>query len=96
MTKQQLVRALAERQKLSRATATRMVDALFSHDGLIAAELRKGGTVQISGFGVFETRKRKERTGRDPRTGRAIRLKASITPAFRPGKALKNQVNRRK
>lgn len=96
MTKQQLVRALAERQKLSRAVASRLVDALFAEEGLIAGELRKGGTVQVSGFGVFETRKRKERTGRDPRSGRAIKLKASITPAFRPAKALKNVVNRRK
>jgi DNA-binding protein HU-beta len=52
--------------------------------------------VQVSGFGVFETRRRKERPGRDPRTGRVIKLKASITPAFRPGKALKDLVNRRK
>ena len=96
MTKQQLVRALAERQKLSRTVAGRAVDALFAVDGLIAGELRRGGTVTVSGFGVFETRKRKERTGRDPRTGKAIKLTASITPAFRPGKALKDLVNRRK
>lgn len=96
MTKQQLVRALAERVKLSRPQAAKVVDSLFAPDGLIAGELKKGGSVQVSGFGVFETRRRKERPGRDPRTGREIKLKASITPAFRPGKALKDLVNRRK
>ncbi|MEO8029589.1 MAG: HU family DNA-binding protein [Gemmatimonadota bacterium] len=96
MTKQQLVRALAERAKLTRPQAAKVIEALFAAEGLVAGELKKGGSVQVSGFGVFETRRRKERSGRDPRTGREIKLKASITPAFRPGKALKDLVNRRK
>ena len=52
--------------------------------------------MQISGFGNFETRKRGARQGRNPQTGKAISIKASVVPAFRPGKALKDLVNRKR
>ena len=96
MTKQEVVQALAHRLELSRAQAAAAIDALFAHDGIIAAELRKGGRVQIAGFGNFETRKRVARRGRDPRTGSEISIKASTVPAFRAGKALKDLVARRR
>ncbi|MCU0621254.1 MAG: HU family DNA-binding protein [Gemmatimonadales bacterium] len=98
MTKQQLIAALAARPalKLTKARATEIVDAIFARDGLIASELRRGGKVQITGFGHFETRRRKGRSMRNPRTGKTIALPASVAPAFRAGKALKDAVERRR
>jgi DNA-binding protein HU-beta len=96
VTKQEVVRALARKLELSRAQAAAVVDALFATDGIIAGELRKSGRVQIAGFGNFETRKRAARRGRDPRTGKDITITASVVPAFRPSKALKDLVARRR
>ena len=95
MNKQELVDAVAKSLAKSKAEAGKIVEALFSPGGVIAAELRKGRKVQITGFGNFETRKRKARTGRNPRTGRAISIKASVAPVFRAGKGLKELVNKR-
>ena len=92
MTKQEVVQALAGRLEVSRAQAGAIVDAVFAADGIIAGELKKGGRVQIAGFGNFETRKRAGRRGRDPRTGTDIAIKASVVPAFRPSQALKDLV----
>lgn len=94
MNRQDLVAALAKRAGLSRARAAELVDLLFGDDGLIAGELRRGGRVQISGFGQFETRPRAARRGRNPATNETITLKATTVPAFRPGKTLKETVNR--
>jgi DNA-binding protein HU-beta len=96
LTKQEIVQALAQRLELSRAQAAAAIDALFARDGIIAAELKKGGQVRIAGFGNFEIRKRAARRGRDPRTGGEIAIKASTVPAFRPGQALKDLVARRR
>lgn len=96
MTKQQVVQALAARLEVSRAQAAAAVDALFAPEGIIAGELKKSGRVQIAGFGNFETRKRAGRRGRDPRTGSDITIKASVVAAFRPSKALKDQIARRR
>ncbi len=95
MNKQQLVGALAVKLGRSKAEAARCIDALFGADGLLPAELRRGRKVQISGFGNFETRRREARTGRNPRTGRAMTIRASVAPVFRAGKSLKDHVNRR-
>ena len=95
MNKQELVDAVAKGLAKSKAEAGKIVEALFSPDGVIAQELRRGRKVQITGFGNFETRKRKARTGRNPRTGRAISIKASVAPVFRAGKGLKELVNKR-
>jgi len=97
VNKQQLIEAVAKRLELSKARAGKVVDLFFSSDGIIAAELlKKSGKVQISGFGNFETRRRRERQGRNPRTGKAITIKPSIAPVFRAGKGLKDVVNRKK
>jgi DNA-binding protein HU-beta len=97
VNKHELIATLAKRTpRASKAQLVTVVDAIFSRDGIIAGELRRGGSVQISGFGVFETRKRKERAGRDPRTGKEIRITASTAPVFRPGKGLKDAVNNKK
>src|SRR2546427_1803995 len=83
------------RTKMSKADAGRTIEALFDDKGIIAAELKKGAKVQITGFGNFEARKRAARTGRNPKTGGVIQIKASIAPAFRAGKQLKMAVNNR-
>ena len=93
MNKSELVQALADRTNLSRVDATRAVEALFSpDDGLITQTLKSGERVQITGFGTFETKERKARTGRNPRTGREIRIGPTVSATFRPGKALKDSV----
>lgn len=94
MNKTELVNALAMRASIGRPEATRVVDALFdASTGLIAQALRTGNKVQLSGFGTFEARKRKGRTGRNPRTGEEIRIPASMAASFRAGKALKDALN---
>src|ERR1041385_3425149 len=84
------------RTKMSKADATRTIEALFDDKGIIAGELKKGSKVQITGFGNFEARKRAARMGRNPKTGGVIQIKASIAPAFRAGKQLKMAVNGKK
>ncbi len=96
MNKSELVDALASKGKMSKAEAGRVVDTLFGTNGIIAGELKKGGKVQITGFGNFETRKRGQRKGRNPRTGKEITIKASTTAVFRAGKGLKDAVNKKK
>ena len=96
MTKQELVTELAGRLDLSRPKALAMVDAVFGSSGILCAELRRGGRVQITGFGYFETKTRAARNGRDPRTGRAIAIKSSTAPVFKPGKPLRDLLNGKK
>lgn len=93
MNKSDLVQALANRTNLSKADAAQAVEVLFSvEEGVIAEALQRGERVQISGFGTFETRERKARTGRNPRTGMEIRIGPTVSASFRPGKALKDSV----
>lgn len=93
MNKSELVQNLSNRTSLSKADAQRAIDALFdTSDGIIAKSLKKGDRVQITGFGTFETRRRKARTGRNPRTGKEIKIPASNSPSFRAGKGLKDRV----
>jgi len=96
VNKSELVDALASKGKMSKAEAGRVVDTLFAPSGIIAGELKKGGKVQVTGFGNFETRKRGARKGRNPRTGKEITIKASTTAVFRAGKGLKDAVNKKK
>jgi DNA-binding protein HU-beta len=95
VNKSELVDALASRTKGSKAEAGRTIESLFSPGGVIASELKKGGKVQITGFGNFETRKRGSRKGRNPRTGKEITIKATTAAVFRAGKGLKDAVNRK-
>ncbi|HEU4588230.1 MAG TPA: HU family DNA-binding protein [Gemmatimonadales bacterium] len=96
MTKPELISALADRLALPKAQAADIVDALFGPDGIIAEQLTRGERVQIAGFGNFETRQRAPRRGRDPRTGQEIAIEGSVAPAFRPGTALKELVNKKR
>src|SRR5438045_9457893 len=93
VNKAELTAALAMRTKLSKADATRTIDALFDDKGIIADALKKGSKVQITGFGHFETRKRAARMGRNPKTGGVTQIKASVAPAFRAGREVKMAEN---
>lgn len=97
MNKTQLTEEVAKKSGLSKADAKRAIDALFStapRDGIIADAVAKGDRVQITGFGTFERRKRKKRTGRNPQTGDAITIAAAKYPAFVAGKSLKERVQK--
>jgi len=96
MNKQELIGAVARRLDVTRARAAEITEHFFAADGVIASELRRGGKVAISGFGNFELRRRAAREGRNPRTGKAITIRASMIPAFRAGKGLKELVNRKR
>jgi DNA-binding protein HU-beta len=92
----ELIEATAEALEVSKASAGEIIDLFFSADGLLAKELKKGGSINLTGFGSFEVRKRAAREGRNPQTGATIKIKASKVPAFRPGKGLKDVVNKAK
>ena len=90
MNKSDLIDAVAGDADVSKAEAARVVDAVIDS---ITRALKKGDTVTLVGFGTFSVRKRGARTGRNPRTGETIKIKASKNPAFKAGKALKDAVN---
>ena len=90
MNKAELIDAIADSADLSKASAGRALDAAI---GTITKALKKGDTVTLVGFGTFSVRKRAARTGRNPRTGEAIKIKASKVPGFKAGKALKDTIN---
>ena len=90
MNKAELVSAIADHAELTKTQAAAVVDAFTS---TITKALKKGDTVTLVGFGTFSVRKRGARTGRNPRTGETIKIKASKNPAFKAGKALKDAVN---
>ena len=90
MNKSELIEAVAEGTDISKAAATRAVDTMISS---VINTLAKGEQVAIAGFGSFVVRERAARTGRNPRTGEEIQIKASKNPAFKAGKAFKDAVN---
>jgi len=90
MNKAEMIDAVASSADMSKADATRAVDAVID---TITETLRKGDSVTLVGFGTFEVRARAARTGRNPQTGEAIQIKASNSPAFKAGKAFKDAVN---
>jgi len=91
MNKSELVKSVAEKADLSRKDATDAVDAVFS---AITEALSKDEKVQLVGFGSFEVRSRAERKGRNPQTGDEIKIPATLIPAFRPGKTLKDAIKK--
>lgn len=90
VNKTELIEHIAKHADISKAAATR---ALESTLGAVKTTLKKGGSVSLVGFGTFAVGKRAARTGRNPRTGAAIKIKAAKIPKFRPGKALKDALN---
>ena len=92
MNKGELIEAMAKANKLSKRENE---DVLNTFVETVTKELKKGGKVQLVGFGTFEVGKRAARTGRNPQTGAEIKIKASKTPKFKAGKALKDAVNKK-
>jgi DNA-binding protein HU-beta len=90
MKKTEFIDALSESANLSKADATRALDAMVD---IVTDALKKGDQVVLTGFGTFLVRKRESRSGRNPRTGEVIQIDASNVPAFKAGKALKDAVN---
>ncbi|MEI9852463.1 MAG: HU family DNA-binding protein [Sphingomonas sp.] len=90
MNKQELIGQVAETSALGKGEASRAVEAVFD---AITGALKKGDEVRLVGFGTFSVSKRKASTGRNPRTGAPMTIKASSQPKFKAGKGLKDAVN---
>jgi DNA-binding protein HU-beta len=91
MNKTELIDHIAEQADISKAAAGRALDALI--DG-VKETLKKGDSVTLVGFGTFALGTRTARTGRNPRTGAAIKIEAAKVPKFRAGKALKDALKK--
>ncbi len=90
MNKKELIEAVHEILGGTKADAERAVEAFID---TVVKSLKKGKQVSIAGFGIFEVKKRKARTGRNPLTGETIKIPAKKVPSFRAAKALKDAVN---
>lgn len=90
MNKSQLIDQIASSADISKASAGRALEATVA---AVKGALKEGGMVTLVGFGTFYVGKRASRSGRNPRTGTAIKIKAAKVPKFRPGKGLKDAVN---
>lgn len=90
MRKPDIVAKIAEEADLTKDKATVVLNAVLE---VITGSLGKGENVTLVGFGTFEKRHRGARTGKNPQTGEPVKIKASNTVAFKPGKFLKDSVN---
>jgi DNA-binding protein HU-beta len=90
MNKQELIAGVADASGLSKGDASKAVEGVFD---AIERALKKGDEVRLVGFGTFSVSRRKASTGRNPRTGEPMQIKASSQPKFRAGKGLKDAVN---
>ncbi len=90
MNKTELVAAIAEKAGIAKKDAEK---ALAAFTDTVACELKKGGKIQLVGFGTFDVRARAARTGKNPRTGEKIQIAACKNPVFKAGKALKDSLN---
>ena len=90
MNKSDLISAIAEDAELSKAEASRALDATLN---VITSSLQKGDDVTLIGFGTFSVSERAARTGRNPQTGKPLKIPASKVARFKAGKALKDAVN---
>jgi DNA-binding protein HU-beta len=90
MNKSELIDAVANSADMTKADATKAVDAFI---GVVTDALKEDDQVTLVGFGTFLVRQREARSGRNPRTGETIQIKASKVPSFKAGKALKDAVN---
>ncbi len=91
MNKVELSAAIANETGLSKKDSEAVVKAFVD---VVTEELKKGGKVQLVGFGTFEVQERAAREGRNPQTGTTMKIKASKAPKFKAGKALKDAVNK--
>jgi DNA-binding protein HU-beta len=90
MNKQDLISSVSDAAGVTKADASKAVEAVFDS---ITGALKKGDEVRLVGFGTFSVSKRKASTGRNPRTGEPMQIKASAQPKFKAGKVLKDAVN---
>lgn len=90
MKKIELISAIADHADMTKTDAAKALEAFVA---VVTQALKDDDSVTIVGFGTYEVRKRKARTGRNPKTGEALKIKASKVPAFKAGKALKDAVN---
>ena len=90
MNKTELVAAIAEKAELSKKDAEK---ALKAFTEVVGEELKKGEKIQVVGFGTFEVSERAAREGRNQQTGETMTIKASKSPKFKAGKALKDSLN---
>ncbi len=90
MNKSELIDAIAAAADISKASASRALDAVIDS---ITDTLKSGDKVSLVGFGTFEVKERAARTGRNPKTGEEITIAASRVPSFKAGKSLKDSVN---
>ncbi len=90
MNKNDLVVSMVEKSGLSKKDTEKALAALLDS---VKGALKKGDKVQLVGFGTFEVKKRAARTGINPQTKKAIKIKASKAPAFKAGKAFKDALN---
>ena len=89
MTKAELINAIAEKTELSKKDSEKALNATVA---VITESLAKGDKIQLVGFGTFETRDRKARTGINPQTKKTIKIPATKVPAFKAGRQLKDAV----
>ncbi|MGE5544264.1 MAG: HU family DNA-binding protein [Bacillota bacterium] len=89
MNKTELISDVASKANMTKKDVEKVLSALFAS---IEETLKKQEKVQLVGFGTFEVRDRKPRTGRNPQTGEEIKIPASRVPAFKAGKTLKDAV----
>jgi DNA-binding protein HU-beta len=89
VNKAELIEAIAAHADISKAAAGRALEATITS---IQISLKKGDVVTLVGFGTFSVGKRAARTGRNPRTGTALKIKAAKVPKFRAGKALRDAI----
>ncbi|MCB0355902.1 MAG: HU family DNA-binding protein [Bdellovibrionales bacterium] len=91
MNKAQLIERVANETQTTKAQTERMLDATID---IIRKSVKKGDEVKLVGFGTFTKAKRKARTGRNPQTGKAIKIPAAWYPKFRPGAEFKTMLRK--
>ncbi len=90
MNKSELIDVIAAQAEISKAAAGRALDATVA---AVKDALKAGDSVSLIGFGTFSVGERAARTGRNPQTGKTLKIKAARVPKFRPGKGLKDALN---
>lgn len=90
MNKTELVAAIAEKTELTKKDSEKALKAFID---VVSEQLKKGEKIQLVGFGTFEVTKRAARTGKNPQTGKTIKIAACKAPKFKAGKALKDMLN---
>lgn len=90
MNKTELIVAVAEKAEISKKDSEKALKAFID---VVTDELKNGGKIQLVGFGTFEVSERAAREGRNPQTGKTMKIEACKAPKFKAGKALKDAIN---